>query len=233
MYVTRSTNLKLQLSCFVVILLVAGLTGCSSLSNTEKGAAIGAGTGAALGGIIGKAATDNGTAEGAILGAAVGGTVGAVIGRRMDKQAKELDQKLEGANVERVGEGIKVTFDSGILFDFDSADLRPAARANLSDLASSLEDHDNTEILIVGHTDAVGAESYNQGLSKRRASSAARYLMNQDVRQNRVTSVGRGETEPVGSNDTETGRQQNRRVEIAIYADKKYRKELKEKYGSS
>lgn len=215
-------------------LLVFGtsLIGCKNLSNTEKGAAAGAGAGGAVGAIIGKATGDN-TAKGAIIGAVVGGTAGAIIGQRMDKQAKELDEELEGAEVTRVGEGIKVTFDNALLFDFDSAELRASARENLSDLAGSLQEYPNTDVLIVGHTDSTGPEDYNFRLSERRASSAAAYLIEQGLQPSRITTLGRGESEPVASNETEAGRQQNRRVEVAIYASEEYREELQERYSSN
>lgn len=215
-----------------IVLLVAALFlgGCSSLSNTEKGAVIGAGAGAAGGAAIGKAA--GGTAEGAIIGAVVGGTAGAIIGKRMDKKAEELDEELENAEVERVGEGIKVTFDGGILFDFDSSALREDARGNLSEFAESMEEFEESNILIVGHTDSKGSEEYNQKLSDRRADSASNFLIEQGVAAERLTSVGRGETEPVATNETAEGRQQNRRVEVAIYASKEYRQRAKEKAQS-
>ena len=211
-----------------LVLLVAALFlgGCSSLSNTEKGAVIGAGAGAAGGAAVGKAA--GGTAEGAIIGAVVGGAAGAIIGRRMDTKAEELDEELENADVERVGEGIKVTFDSGILFDFDSDALREEARANLREFAGSMREFEETNILVVGHTDAKGSEEYNQRLSDRRAESATNYLVGQGMSPDRLTSVGRGETEPVASNETEEGRQQNRRVEVAIYASEEYREQVQE-----
>jgi len=211
-----------------LVLLVAALFlgGCSSLSNTEKGAVIGAGAGAAGGAAVGKAA--GGTAEGAIIGAVVGGAAGAIIGRRMDTKAEELDEELENADVERVGEGIKVTFDSGILFDFDSAALRTEARTNLREFAESMKEFEETNILVVGHTDAKGSEEYNQRLSDRRAESASSFLIEQGLSAGRLTSVGRGETEPVASNETEEGRQQNRRVEVAIYASEEYRERVQE-----
>jgi len=222
----------LQVSSYVLSLLLAvGLLagGCSSLSNTEKGAAIGTGAGAAAGAAVGKAA--GGTAEGAIIGAAIGGTAGAIIGQRMDKKAEELDEELDNAEIERVGEGIKVTFDSGLLFDFDSAALRPAAERDLAEFANSMEEFDGTKILIVGHTDSKGSESYNQELSGRRSASAANYLQRQGVDPSRLRTAGRGESEPVASNQTSEGRQQNRRVEVAVYASEEYRKRVQEQSG--
>lgn len=208
------------------LLLVTGLllTGCASLSNTEKGAAAGAGAGAVIGGVIGNAAGS--TAKGAILGAVVGGAAGAVIGQQMDKQAAELEEELENADIERVAEGIQITFDSGILFDFDSSALRPEARENLRDLAESLNQYDNSDLLIVGHTDGRGSDEYNYQLSERRAASAADYLASLGVSRSRLTTIGRGETEPVATNDTDDGRQQNRRVEVAIYASEEYREQV-------
>jgi outer membrane protein OmpA-like peptidoglycan-associated protein len=209
-------------------LLLAG-TGCASLSNTEKGAATGAGAGAAAGAVIGEAASDD-AAKGAIVGGVVGGAAGAVIGEQMDKQAEELDQELDSAEVTKVENpetgqtaGIEITFDSALLFDFDSSQLRSPARQDLSDLSGSLEEYPETDVLVVGHTDAIGSANYNQTLSERRARAAAGYLLDRGVGPRRVTTLGKGESEPVASNDTEYGRQQNRRVEIAIYASEEQR----------
>lgn len=199
-------------------------SGCASMNNKERGAVIGAGAGAAVGGVIGN--NTGSTARGAIIGAVVGGAAGAIIGHQMDQQAKEIDQTVPGAKVERVGEGIEVTFDSGLLFDFDSDRIRPDAAANLNNLAASLNKFGNSNIMIVGHTDAVGDDAYNMGLSNRRANSASAYLQSRGVPASRITTAGRGETEPVASNDTEAGRQQNRRVEIAIYASPEYRQQV-------
>ena len=226
----RFTQTKGMLPLVFLLSLSLGMLGCASLSNTEKGAMAGAGAGAVVGGVIGK--TQGGTAQGAIIGAVVGGTAGAIIGQQMDKQAEELEEDLPDAEVERVAEGIKVTFDDAILFDFDSADLRSNARGSLGDLVASLENNPNTDILIVGHTDAVGSDSYNQGLSERRAESAAAYLMRQGLNPQRVSTIGRGEREPVASNDSDYGRQQNRRVEVAIYASEEYQEEMAEEYNS-
>ncbi|PSQ63792.1 MAG: OmpA family protein [Bacteroidetes bacterium QH_1_61_8] len=206
------------------------LGGCSSLSNTQKGAAVGTGAGAAAGAAVGNAA--GGTAEGAIIGAVVGGTAGAIIGRRMDKKADELGDELENAEVERVGEGIKVTFDSGILFKFDSATIQGEAEENLMEFANTMQDFEESNILIVGHTDAKGTEEYNQDLSEDRSQSAADFITRNGISSDRIRTVGKGEAEPVASNDTEEGRRQNRRVEIAIYANEEYREQVKEKAQS-
>ncbi len=219
-----------KISSFVlVVVLAAGASltsGCSNTSKTTKGAGIGAGAGAVIGGIIGSR-SDN-TAKGAIIGAAVGGTAGAIIGAQMDKQAEELEKELEGAEVARVGEGIQVVFDSAILFAFDSAEIKPDARANLSRLAASLQEYPNTDLLIVGHTDATGPEDYNLELSERRADAAMAVLITNGVAPERVLTEGRGESEPIASNETAEGRKLNRRVEVAIYANEEYREQLEQ-----
>lgn len=211
-------------------LLVISLAGCASLNNSEKGSIIGAGAGAVLGGIIGKKAADKPVA-GVVVGAAVGGVVGGIIGHRMDKKAEELEQELEGADVERVGEGIIVTFDSAILFAIDSADLTDASKLNLMKLASSLKNFEGTEILIAGHTDSTGSEEYNQTLSERRAMSAAVFLAENGVEAERLSTSGYGEMQPVASNDIVAGREQNRRVEVAITATEEYRAQVEAEQG--
>ncbi len=207
-------------------LIVASMAaaGCSTMSNRDRGAVIGAGTGAVIGGVIGN--QTGSTARGAIIGAVVGGAAGAVIGHQMDQQAKEIGERIPGATVERVGEGIQVTFESGILFPFDSDVLLPAARTNLGELATSLQKYLNSSLLIVGHTDSVGTDSYNQSLSQRRALSASIYLQSRGVAGTRIRAIGRGENEPLYSNATEEGRRRNRRVEVAIYASEEYRNRL-------
>ena len=204
------------------------LGGCASLSNKEKGAILGAGAGAAAGGVIGRA--NGSTAKGAIIGAAVGGTIGAVIGHQMDQQAKELEQNIPGATVERVGEGIQVTFASGLLFDFNSEKVKADAQTNLRNLAASLDKYPNSRLMIVVHTDAVGSDKFNQGLSERRAMATASYLIGQGVASSRLRTMGLGESEPVATNDTEANMQKNRRVEVAIYASEAYKNQLKSQY---
>ena len=206
------------------------MSGCASLNNKERGAVIGAGAGAAVGGVIGN--NTGSTARGAIIGAVVGGAAGAIIGHQMDQQAKEIDQSIPGAKVERVGEGIQVTFESGLLFDFDSDVVKPTAASNLQELARSLNKFGDSNILIVGHTDSQGDDAYNMGLSQRRANSASAYLQSQGVPASRISTAGRGESEPVASNDTEAGKAQNRRVEVAIYASPEYREKVKSSSGN-
>ena len=196
---------------------LAAISACASLNQKEKGAIIGAASGAAVGGVVGNA--NGSTAKGAIIGAAVGGAAGAVIGHQMDQQAKEIKQQIPGAVVERVGEGLQVTFESGLLFPYDSDVLTAAAQQNLTTFAASLDKYPNTNIVIVGHTDSNGSDTYNMSLSERRANAAVNYLVSRGVDRSRLRAAGRGETEPVASNDTDAGRQQNRRVEMAIFAN--------------
>jgi len=221
----RDTELRLVLAG----LLMFGGWGCSSMSQAQKGAVIGAAGGAVAGGLIGKA--NGSTAKGAIIGAVVGGAAGGIIGAQMDKQARELDQNIPGATVERVGEGILVTFSSGLLFDFDSDAIRGETRNNLNVMANSLEKYPKSNLMIVGHTDAVGTSAYNQDLSERRSEAAARYLQSRGVNGARLGTRGLGESEPVASNDTEGGRERNRRVEVAIYASDAWQAEAKRQAG--
>jgi outer membrane protein OmpA-like peptidoglycan-associated protein len=203
------------------------LGACSSLNtNRDRGVLTGAAVGGAAGAVIGK--NNGSTARGAIIGATVGGVIGGVIGHQMDQQAKKLEQNIPGAIVERVGEGIQVTFESGLLFDFDSDRVKSAAQANLKNLAASLEKYPNSSLLIVGHTDAKGSDDYNMTLSQRRATAAAQYLASQGVQAGRLRTLGLGETEPKASNDTEANMAMNRRVEVAIYASEAYRNSLRQ-----
>jgi len=211
----------------VIITLLFTFTGCSTWTRSQKGGAIGAATGAAIGAAIGKQSDH--TVVGALLGAMIGGAAGAYIGHYMDKQAEEIERDIEGARVERVGEGIKITFSSGILFDIDKAALRAEAKENLSKLAKILKKYPDTNILIEGHTDATGSEEHNLELSRARAQAVANYLAGLGVDATRFTIMGYGESQPIASNETPEGRQANRRVEIAIMANEKLKKIAKEK----
>ena len=206
----------MKLSLAGVLVLAALVPAASCATKAQTGAIIGAGAGGAAGAVIGNATGS--TVRGAIIGAAVGGAAGAVIGHQMDKQAEELAYELPGARVQRVGEGIAVTFPEGLLFGFDSDQLTPAARENLRKFAASLNKYPNTRTLIVGHTDSDGSAQYNMDLSDRRALAAANFISGEGIDRVRVTTAGRGETEPIAANAEDEGRRQNRRVEIAIYA---------------
>ncbi|NKB68648.1 MAG: OmpA family protein [Candidatus Latescibacteria bacterium] len=205
----------------VTALIVGNTIGCA-LSSKVKGGMVGAGTGGAVGGLVGKKLGN--TALGAIVGAAVGGSAGVLIGKEMDQRAEEMRQDMQGAKIERVGEGIKITFGSGLLFDVNKADLQSEAKANLDNFARILGKYSDTNILVEGDTDNTGGSEYNQKLSERRAQSVANYLIDLGVAGSRISTVGLGEDNPVAENDTDLGRQQNRRVEVAIFANEKLKK---------
>ena len=220
----------------MTVLLAAGilsggaLTSCKSskqqsLNKTQKGGIVGASGGAVIGGMIGKA--KGSTALGAIIGATVGGAAGAVIGRRMDKQAEEMKRQMPNAEIERVGEGIKVTLGSDILFDVDSYALKSETKQQLTDFAKTLNKYDDTDILIEGHADATGSEDHNLKLSKQRADAVASYLEAQGVKTSRVDEKGYGEAQPVADNSSESGRRKNRRVDVAVFASKKMQRDAK------
>ncbi len=196
-----------------IVLMLA--SGCA-WSSKAKGAVIGAGAGGAAGAVVGN--NTGSTVRGAIIGAVVGGTAGAVIGHQMDQHAKELAYDLPGAQVQRIGEGIAVTFPEGLLFGFDSDQLGTGARENLRRFAASLVKYPNTRTVVVGHTDSDGESSYNQGLSERRARTAADFIAANGVAASRISAVGSGENEPIATNETVDGRSQNRRIEVAIFA---------------
>lgn len=213
-----------QVLTLSVLILALFFAGCKNLNNTTKGTVIGAGAGAGIGALAGKALGS--TAKGALIGAVVGGATGNVIGHRMDKQAEELEQSLRDAEIQRVGEGIAITFDSGLLFGFDSSVLQSTSKDNLSQLATSLKQYPDSDIVIVGHTDSKGSQEYNLGLSNRRSAAAKTYLVSQGVSSSRIQAQGRGEREPIADNNLESGRDQNRRVEVAIIASEEYVKRI-------
>jgi len=210
---------KLNFSLIVVICLSFLFSGCSSMNKATKGAVIGTTAGGAMGAVIGKASGN--TALGAIIGATVGGTTGAIIGNKMDKQAKEIEETVPDAKVERVGEGIVVEFSSAVLFGFDQSDLSPDAKTNLDKLVTVLNTYPETNIEVQGHTDSKGTETYNQTLSEKRATAVSDYLRTKEIASARVITKGLGETLPKYDNETEEGRAQNRRVEFLITANEK------------
>ncbi len=224
---TIMTTASFPRSLFLATPVLLAFPACNS-SKTVQGGAIGAGAGAGIGAVIGNQFEGkNGTAIGAIIGAAVGGTTGALIGRRMDNQAEELRNDLDGATVTRVGEGIRITFDSGLLFDVDQSALTATSQNNIEELATTLQKYDDTEILIEGHTDADGSDDHNMALSKERANSVKRRLLTLGVVSGRVSTKGYGEAQPISDNTTAEGKAENRRVELAIYANERMKKAAK------
>jgi len=206
--------------------LISGtfLTSCNAVknsNNTQRGAAAGAAAGAILGGVLGNnVGSKNNSALGAVLGGVVGGTVGGVIGKKMDKQAQEIQNTLPGVEVERVGEGIKVTLgESTVNFEFDKSDLTDKAKANLDKLAKVFIANPDTKLMIYGYTDNVGKEEYNVKLSRSRANAVKAYLVSKGIGTKRLTTEGMGMADPIASNDTAAGRAKNRRVEFSIVAN--------------
>lgn len=220
-------TLKFKIATLSIAVAMTGMlvSGCDSLTKTQKGAAIGAGGGGVIGALVGKAAGN--TALGAIIGGAVGGTAGALIGHKMDKQAAEIKQTVPGATVTRAGEGIIVNFSSGILFDTDKSDVKADAQTNLQNLATSLQNNPETNILIVGHTDNTGSNAHNMELSIQRAQAVKSVIMADNVSGSRLSIQGKGETEPIADNNTVAGRAQNRRVEIVIVANEQMKNQAK------
>src|SRR6478609_608231 len=196
------------------------LSSCKSVNNTQKGTAVGATVGGVAGALIFK-----NTAAGAILGAAVGGTAGYAIGRHIDKQAKEIKQAVPDAQVERVGEGINMTFTSGLLFKINSSDLSDSAKINLQKVAVVFNKYPETIILVEGHTDNTGTVEYNVDLSKKRAYAVSDYLMAQGVAKSRFEIKWYGEDQPKYPNDTDANRKLNRRVEVAVIANDQLKKQ--------
>lgn len=205
---------------------VLGTTGCSSMSNTGKGAAIGAGGGAGVGAGLGAII---GGGKGAAIGAAIGGVVGAgagtLIGRRMDKQQAELQAELaKQAQIEQTTDAnglqaIKVTFNGGILFPTNGTTLNASAKTDLTKFAASLINNPDTNVQIYGFTDDTGSYEVNQRVSTGRADAVRNYLLNSGVTANRLSAQGLPMQDYVASNATAEGRAQNRRVEIYITAN--------------
>ncbi len=218
--------MKKMLVLMVIVVFVMGSMKCASWGKRETGGVVGATAGGVIGAVIGKQAGN--TAVGAILGAAIGGAAGAYIGNYMDKQADEIKKDIEGCKIERVGEGIKITFDSGLLFDVDKSDLKAKSREELAKLATILNKYADTNILLEGHTDATGSDEHNLELSRQRSQSVSNYLTSLQVASNRFTIMGYGEAQPIADNETVQGREQNRRVEVAIFANDKLKKVAKD-----
>ena len=209
------------------------LTSCESIqnaNNTQKGAAIGTASGAVIGGILGNnIGKGKNAALGAVLGGIVGGVAGGVIGNKMDKQANDIKNALPGAEVERVGEGIKITLSENMVnFAFNSAELTSSAKTNLDKLATVLINNPDTNLNIYGHTDNKGTAQVNQKISENRANSVKNYLISKGIASSRMITMGRGFSEPIASNDTDAGRAQNRRVEFAITANEEMIKDAQQ-----
>ncbi|MBL1409661.1 OmpA family protein [Sphingobacterium sp. C459-1T] len=217
------------LSLATSALLLGSCSTIQNANNATKGGAIGTTAGAGLGALIGGKAGN--TAIGAIAGAVIGGAAGTLIGNKMDKQAREIENTIAGAEVEKVDEAILVKFDSGILFDFNKSTLKGDAKTNIAKLVETLNKEPNTDILVIGHTDNVGTLAANDKVSSDRARSVRDYAVSQGLSASRIATEGKNYSEPIASNDTEAGRAQNRRVEIVITASKKMQDEARREVG--
>lgn len=218
---------------FVVFFAATLLMGCEATKNAnnkQKGAVIGTAGGAVIGGIIGNNTGKGNTALGAIIGGVVGGAAGGYIGDRMDKQAQRIEEEIPGAEVERVGEGINVTFDesSGVYFDTEKYNINAKSQETLKKLADIFKEYPNSNILVEGHTDNTGSESYNLTLSKNRAQAVTNYLLGQGLESGRFDTKWYGESQAKYDNSTAEGRAKNRRVELAIVANEQLKKEAQQ-----
>lgn len=233
----KTTINKIGIILFSMILTI-GLYSCDAVKNAnnkQKGAVIGAAGGAVLGAIIGNNVGKGGNGElGAVIGGVVGGTAGVLIGNKMDKQAQKIEEEIPGAKVERVDDGIVVTFDenSGVYFATNKYDINATSQATLNKLASVFQEYPDTNILVVGHTDNVGADDYNMTLSKNRAYAVTNYLTGKGLSSGRFTTNWFGESQPMHDNSTAEGRAKNRRVNIAILPNQKMIDEAKTQAGN-
>ena len=199
------------------------LTACTTDAMTgERRVSTEAGVGAAIGALGGYLLGDliggrNSRTE-QIVGAGIGAVAGGAIGAYMDRQEQEMRRETEGTGVDviRQGDDLLLRMPSGITFQVDRYDIQPQFQSTLNEIASTLNAYESTYIDVMGHTDSTGSDAYNQGLSERRAQAVANYLVAQGVNGARIATRGYGESSPIASNDTEGGRQQNRRVEIKV-----------------
>ncbi|MFC4262815.1 OmpA family protein [Ferruginibacter yonginensis] len=227
---------KSVLAIASIIIIAASCDATRRTSNQNKGAAIGAVGGAVIGGILGNnVGNKNNTALGAILGAAVGGVAGGIIGNKMDKQAEKIKTEIPGAKVERVGEGINVTFDennpdgskAGVYFATGKYNITPNSQLAIDKLEKIFTEYPETNILVEGHTDNVGTDASNMLLSQRRAEAVGAALKAGGLANNRLTVKWYGESQPKADNATAEGKALNRRVEFSITANEKMKADAK------
>lgn len=219
----------------VVILIAAGCSSVKKTNKAQRGAAIGTAGGAVIGGIIGNNVGKGNTVLGAVLGGVIGGVTGGIIGNKMDKQAEKIKNEIPGAEVQRVGEGIIVTFSEknpdgskmGVYFDFDRSDITANSKLALDKLVQIFKEYPETNLLVEGHTDDKGADSYNLALSERRAMAVGNYLKSNGISATRLAINWYGETQPKIENNTDANRAENRRVEFAITANDKMKEEAR------
>jgi outer membrane protein OmpA-like peptidoglycan-associated protein len=214
-------NGSMKKALIMILFISVVAAGCAGMNRQQKGAIGGAVAGAAAGALV----SDN--IWGVLIGATVGGAAGNLIGKHMDEQARELEQAVPTAEVQRVGEGINMTFASGLMFKINSASIDEGYKDDLRAAAEVFKKYDDTNILVEGHTDDTGAEAYNMDLSRRRAASVVEFLEAQGVSSTRLQTEAFGESQPKYPNDSEEHRSQNRRVELGIYANDEMKAEAK------
>ncbi len=226
---------KFLVATTMIMLIISGCNAVKKTNKTQRGAAIGTAGGAVIGGIIGNNVGKGNTALGAIIGGVVGGVTGGIIGNKMDRQAEKIKNEIPGAEVQRVGEGIIVTFDEknpdgskmGVYFAFDKSEITPNSKLALDKLVKIFNEYPETNILVEGHTDDKGTDSYNLALSQKRALAVGNYLKKENISPSRLTINWYGETQPKVENSTDASRAENRRVEFAITANDKMKEEAK------
>lgn len=233
------TTIKTLGIIFFNLIMVLSLTNCDAIKNAnnkQKGAVIGATGGAVIGAIIGNNVGKGGNGElGAVIGGVVGGTAGVLIGNKMDKQAQEIENEIPGIEVERVDDAIVVTFEdgSGVYFDTNKYDVNSASQQTLNKLSGIFQEHQDTNILVIGHTDSTGDDAYNMTLSKNRANSVSNYLANnKGISRSRLNTNWFGETKPIYDNSTASGRAKNRRVNIVVVPNDQMKKEAIQEAGN-
>ncbi|MDX1272174.1 OmpA family protein [Bizionia paragorgiae] len=234
----KSIFKKSIIAVFAVSLVfsVSSCTAVKNANNKQKGGAIGAAGGAVIGAILGNNIGKGGNGElGAVIGGVVGGGAGVLIGSKMDKQAQKIEEEIPGAQVERVDDGIVVTFDenSGVYFATEKYNINAASQATLDKLANVFKEYPDTNILVVGHTDSAGAEAYNMTLSKNRAYAVTNYLTGKGLSSGRFTTNWYGENQPTHDNSTAEGRAKNRRVNVAILPNEKMIEDAKKETGEN
>jgi len=228
-------NISILVMALAITVSFTSCEATKNANNKQKGAVIGAGAGAVLGAILGNNVGKGGNGEaGAVIGGVVGGAAGILIGNKMDKQAQQIEEEIPGATVERVADDIVITFDenSGVYFDTAKYNINAASQVNLDKLAGVLQEYVDTNVLVVGHTDSVGAEESNMLLSKRRAQAVSSYFTTKGIASSRLTTNWYGEQTPVGDNATPEGRAKNRRVNIVIIPNEKMKQEAAQEAGN-
>jgi len=217
---------KTMIAGLVAAGLAITISGCATYTGqtnapddpnrTQRGALIGAAIGVAAGLLTGDDAVER--RQHALVGAGLGAIAGGSVGAYQDRQEAELRRQMAGTGVDvvRKGDNITLNMPGNVTFDFDSASVKPQFMPVLDNVAQTLTQYDKTVIEVAGHTDNVGSDSYNQALSQRRANAVASYLGSRGIMQQRMITVGAGESRPIASNDTEAGRSENPRVEITL-----------------